>query len=377
MYDVGLLLETNELVQRMPVRFLDGALLFQYDKETFDEYAIRSIIAFCNRVVRDYPIGIPIVFQFTEKIKFVNKLVFILFECVCKFMVSKGYPITLRMLPTLQINTHGFESSPLNLLISSKTTRTSRFEDKFEKDLFGRHYRGILSEEAAKENLSFIMGDVSTFQLIGNIAEDDRDMVAEVIAELVGNAQEHGKSDCLYDFDITPPYRKKGSDKKYRGLNIVIMNLSSKLLGTDLRQKLLETKQNELLGRYAQVLAAYTKHKDFWGELYKEEDFFNIAAFQNKISGRIENSCTGGTGLTKLIHSLEEKSDSYSCFVQSGKRQIKFEHEFMNYKDNWIGFNRSNNFLMCPPSDEILRESRIYLPGTAYNLTFVMETDDE
>lgn len=95
MYDVGLLLETNELVQRMPVRFLDGALLFQYDKETFDEYAIRSIIAFCNRVVRDYPIGIPIVFQFTEKIKFVNKLVFILFECVCKFMVSKGYPITL------------------------------------------------------------------------------------------------------------------------------------------------------------------------------------------------------------------------------------------------------------------------------------------
>lgn len=32
---------------------------------------------------------------------------------------------------------------------------------------------------------------------------------------------------------------------------------------------------------------------------------------------------------------------------------------------------------MCPPSDEILRESRIYLPGTAYNLTFVMETDDE
>jgi len=43
-YDVGLLLETNELVQRMPVRFLDGALLFQYDKETFDEYAIRSNI---------------------------------------------------------------------------------------------------------------------------------------------------------------------------------------------------------------------------------------------------------------------------------------------------------------------------------------------
>lgn len=44
MYDVGLLLETNELVQRMPVRFLDGALLFQYDKETFDEYAIAGEI---------------------------------------------------------------------------------------------------------------------------------------------------------------------------------------------------------------------------------------------------------------------------------------------------------------------------------------------
>ena len=260
------------------------------------------------------------------------------------------------------------------MLESGTYSNISKFKEKFSKDLFGRHYRGIFPHNAKDDDLSIIMGDTASFQRIGNTKDEDRDMLAEVLAELLGNAQEHSLSDCLYDFDISPTYSKKGSNKKFVGMNIVVLDLSRKLLGTGLKDKL-ENPLETLPERYKQVIKAFERHKKFFNSQYGEEDFFNLAAFQHKISGRADNNCTGGTGLTKLIHTLEEKSDAYSCFVQSGFRQVKFKHRYMNYNDGWIGFNESNNFLSSPPDAGLFQSSRIYLPGTAYNLTFVMETE--
>lgn len=375
MYDVNLLMSANNRIQRRRLTVQYGRFVFESDTKFFDENILADFMAFCNRIVYgSYPKGIPVIVRFINEIDFKEKLIFILFECVCKYLISEGHPVSLSMKVHLNINTHGFESSPLKLLESSTCGNTDRFKEKFSKDLFGRHYRGIFPHDAKDDDLSIIMGDTASFQRIGNIRDEDRDMLSEVMAELLGNAQEHSSSDCLYDFDITPAYNKKGSDKTFVGMNIVILNLSQKLLGTGLKQKL-EGTIEELPERYTQVMEAFECHKRFFNNFYREDDFFNIAAFQHKISGRADNNCTGGTGLTKLIHTLEEKSDAYSCFVQSGFRQIKFEHRYMSYNDDWIGFNDSNDFLTSPPDMKLFRNSKIYLPGTAYNLTFVMETE--
>lgn len=375
MYDVSLLMKANSRIQKRRPVLQNSRFIFESNEEFFDEYTLSEFMAFCNRIVHGgYPKGIPVIVRFTKEIEFKEKLMFILFECVCKYLISESHPVSLNMRVHPKINTHGFESSPLKLLESSTYGNIARFEEKFSKDLFGRHYRGVFPHDARGDDLSIIMGDTASFQRIGNIRDEDRDMVAEVMAELLGNAQEHSLSDCLYDFDITPAYHKKGSDKIFVGMNIVILNLSQKLLGTGLKKKL-EGADGELPVRYKQVTEAFECHKVFFNNLYREEDFFNIAAFQHKISGRVDNNYTGGTGLTKLIHTLEEKSDAYNCFVQSGFRQVRFEHRYMNYNDDWIGFNDSNDFLSRPPDIGLFRDSRIYLPGTAYNLTFVIEIE--
>jgi len=43
--------------------------------------------------------------------------------------------------------------------------------------------------------------------------------------------------------------------------------------------------------------------------------------------------------------------------------------------ENLIKFLEDNDFLTRPPNIGLFRDSRIYLPGTAYNLTFIMETE--
>ena len=57
-----------------------------------------------------------------------------------------------------------------------------------------------------------------------------------------------------------------------------------------------------------------------------KEDFYNICSFQHKISGRKDVKSTGGTGLTKLIQTLEKMSDAHKCYVVAGKKVVNFLH---------------------------------------------------
>ena len=91
--------------------------------------------------------------------------------------------------------------------------------------------------------------------------------------------------------------------------------------------------------RYKKVQEAYEYHKKYFNDDYMKEDFFNIAAYQHKISGREKIVETGGTGLTKLISSLEKKADSHQCYVLSGNRGIFFKQDYLEYNDDrLIGF---------------------------------------
>ena len=43
--------------------------------------------------------------------------------------------------------------------------------------------------------------------------------------------------------------------------------------------------------------------------------------------------------------------------------------------DNWVGFNTANDFLTQIPDVQCIEKSKIFFPGTAFNLNFVMKLE--
>lgn len=353
-----------------------GAIVFQSQVTEFSEDLLAQILKFSSQILEQKKYKcLPIYFEFVNQIKFTDKLMYVLFECICYELIQKGHFVQVRMAPICQIITHGYNSSPLLLLSTGRVDHVKKFKKKFEYEMYGRHFRKIIANNSKADCLSVLMDEIAIFQKPFDVREIDRERIAEVLTELVGNSLEHTNGDCLLDFDITDNYIKRGVDgKNYRGINIVILNFSDELLGTALQKKL--TASEELPGRYGLVQKAYSTHISFFDDKYYEEDFYNIAAFQHKISGRSDNDITGGTGLTKLIQSLEEESDAYRCYVITGTRRLLFQHKYMGYNPSgWIGFNNANDFLGAPPQKKLLKNNAFFVPGTAYNLTFIMEVD--
>ena len=85
----------------------------------------------------------------------------------------------------------------------------------------------------------------------------------------------------------------------------------------------------------------------------------------------------GASGLTKLVHSLQDKSEVDSCYVISGRRCVRFIKNLLNYDDKyWLGFNEERDFFHNLPRKDVTVDCYIFFPGTAYNLNFVMKRED-
>lgn len=353
----------------------NGAFVFECNERFFSYSTLRNMIGFVNAITTKYRgVKLPIVFNLHD-VQIVDKLIYILFECICEYLiVDCSYKVLVNSSVRDTINTEGIRSSPIQLLTTGKIDHQKKFKDKFKFDIYKCHYRRLLTEsEICKTDLScVVLDEIAQFQRMFNVDDDCREAISEVLIELVGNAGEHGHSDCLIDFDIAPDYIKEGSSKEYVGINIALLNFSKELLCTSLKDKILNVSEAE--DRYKVVTQAYLNHSKYFSQDYYENDFFNITAFQHKISGRPDNTITGGTGLTKLIESLETKSDAHMCYVATGNSKLRFQPEYLKYnKDGWIGFNDTNNYVDCCPKSELIVHNEIYIPGTAYNLNFVMQ----
>lgn len=377
MKNVELLFLKNSVKNSVRARYSDGYFTFRQTSPNFDESSISKLIAFVEYLEKTFPNQkLPVKIDLNNS-KIKDKLTFVFLECICYYMISKNqYKVLIRYHHNHAIHIDGMNSSPLLLLSNGKDENQQRFVQKFSFDIFNNHFRRVFSTEQLGGNdiLCKTLDDISNFQKCFNVESEYREALSEVFVELLGNAGEHGKSDCLIDFDIAPHYYKNGSDKQYIGINIAIINFSQFLLSTALREKI--STSNNLDNRYEQVIKAFSYHKSFFDKNYTEEDFFNVTAFQHKISGRLDNNTTGGTGLTKLIESLEKKSDANMCYVASGSRKLIFRQEYLSYDDDgWLGFNKSNNYLTDIPNRMLFQPNSFYLPGSAYNLNFVLKVE--
>lgn len=370
----NLLFEYNGILNNNKLNLSNKKYIYVNNKFRFDGKSIDNIIKFVNKVEQKNSRNkIPILFKL-GKIEIADKLTFIIFECICNYLIKNNRRVYVEFETERNIYTEGIASSPLLLLDVRNKQSSEKYLKTFKSEIFGSKYRRVVTVEENNDPylLSKIMTDLDSFLKVFSVIKQYRDAITEVIVELVGNALEHAQTDCLIDLDVTEEYKKEEADGEYYGINITIVNFSEKVLGYSISEKV---RHPDLLNeRHSHLNKAYDMHKNFFNEDYTETDFYHIATFQHKISGRMNIESTGGIGLTSLIKGLEDYSDAYHCYVITDNRALFFLHDYLNFnEENWIGFNKENDFLNCIPADDVVRPNGIKMPGTAYNLNFVMK----
>lgn len=365
--------ELDNLI-RKKIRIINKRIHYNIKTDVFGGDHIYEMIAVVNYINKSFKQKIPITFNIGQ-FEFYDKLVYIILESFCYYMINiRKHDVLIIFKANHTIWSEGIIYSPL-VNIGDK----AKFVKKFENDLSMYHFRRLIprKEECEETYLSSLMQEINCFLYNNAINEELSTQLAEVLIELVGNASEHGNSECIIDLDITKgTYSKNQIEDNgiYYGMNAVVLNFSNKLFYEPLKNKL--SRQTQFDERYNYVLAAREYHLSNLNDNYGENDFYTISSFQHKISGNIEKNRVGGTGLTRLLRSLEENADSHLCYMLSGNRILFFEREYMMYDSNkLLGFNSTKNYLSEIPSYRVFKTIRTFVPGVAYNLNYAIKKE--
>ena len=349
--------------------------LIEYHKNVITGTGMRDIIHLLHYTVVKYSaLKYPIMLDIGET-SFNNKLVYIVLECVIHIVMEKYHrKVYICYKVTDSIWTEGFKYSCLNNVNDGFDT----FEKKFKYDLDRKHFRKVFTYQdyCDKKCLSKLMTDIRCFLKNNCINESSVDELTEVLIELVGNSGEHAKTDCLIDLDLTDDTYKSTLDDldNYYGLNACVVNFSKELFYVPLMNKMKSSQ--EVNERHIWVKKAKNNHEKYFSDKYSEKDFYTISSFQDKISGSIQKDKTGGRGLTSLISSLGEKASDQLCYMASGNRALFFYADHMRFnKEEFIGFNKNNDYINSIPEDGVIRDVDVYLPGTMYNLSYVIKKE--
>ena len=352
---------------------IQGWISYTEPSDELNFIIIKKLLRFISGVHNHYRYTPMMLYIDFSRVRTIDKLTMQVLESVIySLIVDYGHRVVINIHIDKQIHSEGFAYTPLYYL-GRKNYDAVKFKQAYEGNTQINHYRKVVPVEWTYEGKlgEYILPDV--IQTISNTVADDSFCfaLAEVVTELINNANEHNNSDCLFDLDISNGYRKVNDPEGlYVGVNLSVISFSEKDITTDLSKKIESGKYEG--ARYRLVANAYEKHKDFFNENYTPRDFFMTAAFQNRISGRENDNDSGGTGLTKLIQSLEEYSDSHECYMVSNDRAMYFVHDLLEYDSNgYVGFNYEKDFHNNPPNSDIFITSPIIIPGIAYNLSFV------
>lgn len=353
--------------------------LYNNTQKIFYGYNISDLLHSINYILSIDKFHLPISINLNE-IEFADKLVYVVLECIYYYLINiKNRNISFNFKPIRTIKTEGIKYSPLCNMKSYED-----FLKRFKSDYKRGHFRKLINFENLKPGyLSEVSTDIYYFFNHLGIIDEVSIELSETITELIGNAIEHGNSDCLFDIDITDKdyikFDNKNKEEKYYGINVVVLNFSEKLFFSEMQNNFKSI--CNISERHEKVYNAKKFHMDNKDDYYKEIDFYTVAAFQHKISGDLNKRLSGGVGLTSLIKSLEEKADEHNCYMLSGKRSLFFWKEFLQFdNDQFVGFNSSHNFLTCIPDRSSLGCCETFFPGTAYNLNFAIkkgEIDNE
>lgn len=352
------------------LKIISSKYYYSFTSKIFDGKSVHELICVIKYIMQTRNFKIPIVLDFGN-VTFADKLVYVIIETICYYAISKGYRIEILIQPKGDIRTDGISYSPLLALPNVK-----EFEGKYREEKTKFHFRKLVPSKSMmdEKSLSKIMQEVSVFLLENKIILDVVSSLSEVLIELVGNAIEHGLSDCIIDIDVADNYNKRNEapNKMYYGLNVVVLNYSDILFYDLLKAKMKGDITKE--GRYQFLYEARDYHFKHLSSNYTEDDFYTISSFQHKISGSHEKNGFGGTGLTYLLNSLENYADNNYCYICSSDRVLALKKDYMKQGEKeLIGFNVPGNFLTALPDDSLLLKSEAVIPGVAYNLNYAIK----
>ena len=348
----------------------DKQLIYKIKTKIFSGDHILEILSIISYIKATYNQKVPLIIHVSE-CEFYDKLVYIILESLVYYLYKDlKYDVKIILEPIYSIYTEGMKDSPLRNMVDP-----SRYIHEFAKKIGRMHYRKLVPERVKQKPdcLSNIMQEIEAFLVNTGIDRNVAQQMKEVLIELIGNAGEHGNSDCLIDIDITDNvYRKTGnteSDDTYYGMNVVILNYSSTLFYEPLKKKMKNEK--DLPDRYGYVRKAEAFHMKHVSENYDENAFYTVSSFQHRISGSYEKNSIGGTGLTSLLQSLEDQADNHLCYMLTGDRIFFFEKDRMKSdNNNFVGFNKEGKYLDGIPDKEIFQKIKTFFPGVAYNLNY-------
>lgn len=385
MHNTRLLIQKNHFGTKWRIPLVKGVACYTYESDILDFNGIRKILNFVSAVHNKFPgVNVPLSIDMGA-VTAADKLSITILECIVYSLIADyRHRVAMYFRVEHTIFTECIRFSPLRLLGNPTQKNLQSYQFFFLSDMRMEHFRRVISQNAAENgDLSIVMTDVQMFLQHQFIDSEYSAQLAEVIAELIGNATEHSRTSCLLDVDFSSAYHKKIPDEslpqnkdqdEYLGVSVSVISFSTVSFEDGMRHKLTDAQCSNV--RYARVSEAYKQHQNFFSDAYSLNDFLRIVAFQDRISGRIGETTSGGTGLTTLLKSLEENSDSDRCYLLAGDRILFFDKTLLDHdEDGWIGFNSTNDFFYSPPSSHILRTCPVFLPGVAYNLNFVCKKE--
>lgn len=195
MYNTLYLLNSNYTSRSKKRRWKveKGTIWYTNSSSIIDFTSIASILRFISDVKNlNLPFKPKINFQLGE-VSFTDKLTITVFECIMHSLIKDcRYTVALYGDVRTTISTESIKKSPLKYLWANKEYSIELFLDSFAKDITLDHYRIVIPEHAAEDStLSKVMGDIRSVLSHRSIDIMYCDMLAEVLAELIGNATEH------------------------------------------------------------------------------------------------------------------------------------------------------------------------------------------
>ena len=371
MHNIEFLYEKNKAFGKTKALYRN-TLTYKSDISDFDFEEIKKIIFFFSSAEKKFKnANILYSVVYTQEVEFADKLTYILLECLLyDLIINKRKRIDLRLRYKVTIKTEGLRNTCL-----LNYNNISEFKKKFCDDCFGVHYRKIVCYEEYAKDLEYpsrIMGDIKSFLTNCSIDSENAGNISEISIELICNALEHAKADCLVDIDYSSNlYAKSGSNDTYFPVNIAVLSFSE----NEIWEGIADMCRNEevVAPQYNKLRQIYSTHKDYFDGKYNEKQFFILSAFQNKITSREGNLSTGGKGLTKLIKGLEDAADTYICYMVTGDTALYFYKDHIRQdQDLWVGFNKQNN-INFKPDEHCFAISPLHIKGVGYNLTFILK----
>lgn len=333
-------------------------------------YSIIEHIKWVNEKVERGSIKILI-----ESTSIADQVIVLIFESII-YHVLNNMNISIKYRFNLQQNTIGYQCYKNSILYKYNNCKIikEKYIKEYEKNIIidKNHYRKRCIRSEDKSQLSITMDEIACFFKNLLLDEAYSEDLTEVIIEIIGNAVEHSKSSCISSINVLD-----SSGGKEKIIDVAIIDYSDIYLGTGM-EKYLESDSKHLYNeRNGIVLEAYNNHKEYFSDLYGLSDFAMISAFQKNVTSRINTPFTGGTGLTKLIKALIDKSTQNYCYVCSGETIIFFHRDFLNLTDDGlIGFNKENDYLNKIPNLEIVSKNSYNINVNAYNLQFIFKENE-